>query len=1413
MGKEIPSISISKKNSAVETSTRPPLISADKNNDNNNGATRSRTIDASSRARVRSNSPSPISRPRRSPSPSPTTSRALSAERKRPSSPSPASPKSTPLRETPRKFAGTGALYPAASTPVKDTSVDTISAPIKITGAGAAAPAPAMTTPFRDTCVDAKGGPGKITGARLPDAVWPSTVRSLNVSFQSDKSTLPNKKHVVRLLNVSQMLVEKTMPVSGNPTPESKRAGDQLENSKLVDGLHARVLDQMRWPSSTTAKVSSNSLTKSMDNAIDKADKASNALHIGMGVSSLKRMSFPDIGSKVLTNPERDSVSLGSFDGNEGEESEQRSVDNISLEISNIGYSSLSTDSPDKISFSPSSVSSESPSQLVASNPASRGFSPFQTRALDPAFSRGVTKRVVIDQLKNSKPIEGLHPRLLDQCRWPSSTVLKVSSNALTKSADAINETARASRRMSFPDFGSIHLRKPKSDSVTLGSFNGSEGQEFDGSSIDYDSMRIPSIGASTSCPTSPNKTSSPSSISSVSPSRAWASHLDQFENFKQVEGLHARGSDQHRWPGGTEAKVSTNTSPQSMDGIEKITRVSNELHLGMGVCSQRRMSFPDFRSKPLEKSKDDSTSVASFDASEIEDFVGCSVDDISLRTPKIGSSNSCSNSPDKTSLSPSSVYSLSPSRTKAYNASFRGVNPSLIRTSIATAPRGVRKSGVTDKLDNSKPTEGLHSRPSEPRRWPSSMVVKVSSSSTTKSMDGIDSVDKASNILHVGIGLRRMSFPDFGSKPVEKTASDSASLVSCDGSEREEFEVCSFDDNSLRIPNLVSLSSCPVSPDKASQSPSSVSSVSPSRSRSTHNLSIKEIGPSQTSASNSASLRGISPSRTRASNRASGRGVSPTPTRASNVASARRGVSPTPVRALSASSTRGLSPTPTRVSNVASTRGISPTPTRAMRGVSPTPTRVSNASSTRGVSPTPTRATRGISPTPTRATRGISPTPTRATRGISPTPTRAIRGISPTPTRATRGISPTPTTVSNAPFIRGVSPTPTRATNVVPTRGVSPTPIRASNVASTRGVSPTPTRATRGVSPTPTRATRGVSPTPTKVLNSASTRGVSPTPTRATNGVPRRGASPTPTRASNVASTRGVSPTPSTASNASSPGGVSLNPTALKLISTSGASPSPMWTSNPPTRGVSPTLLRPSSPSRESSSSTSVLSFTTDIRKGSKDASQIKDVHQLRLLDTIYLQWRYVNARADKLLYKQKVAAERKLYNVWRNASELSDSITEKRIELEELRLKLKLYSVLHKQMKYLEEWTLVERDHTSVLSQAIEDIKENTLNLPVTGGARADTESVKAAVCSAIDVMQRIGSSICSILSRVEGVHSLVYELAGVAAEERALLDECEALLSTTLDMLVEEYSLRTHLVQLKRAWKGDEQPTSGH
>ena len=48
----------------------------------------------------------------------------------------------------------------------------------------------------------------------------------------------------------------------------------------------------------------------------------------------------------------------------------------------------------------------------------------------------------------------------------------------------------------------------------------------------------------------------------------------------------------------------------------------------------------------------------------------------------------------------------------------------------------------------------------------------------------------------------------------------------------------------------------------------------------------------------------------------------------------------------------------------------------------------------------------------------------------------------------------------------------------------------------------------------------------------------------------------------------------------------------------------------------------------------------------------------------------------------------QRRLYNVWRTTSELWDSVTEKRIDLQELRLKLKLYSVLKEQVMSLSHY-----------------------------------------------------------------------------------------------------------------------------
>ncbi|XP_044464525.1 AUGMIN subunit 8-like [Mangifera indica] len=260
-----------------------------------------------------------------------------------------------------------------------------------------------------------------------------------------------------------------------------------------------------------------------------------------------------------------------------------------------------------------------------------------------------------------------------------------------------------------------------------------------------------------------------------------------------------------------------------------------------------------------------------------------------------------------------------------------------------------------------------------------------------------------------------------------------------------------------------------------------------------------------------------------------------------------------------------------------------------------------------------------------------------------------------------------------------------------------------------------------------------------------------------------------------------------------------SLSRTSV-LSSARGVSPSRARPSTPP-RGISPSRIR-SSTTSQSSSSASVLSFIADFKRGKKSTNYIDDAHHLRLLYNRYLQWRFINARAETALYVQKIVAEETFYNVWDTTLNLWDSVISKRINLQQLNLDLKLNAVLNDQMAYLDDWASIERDHIGSLAGVVEDLEASTCRVPITGGARADIESLKAAVCSAVDLMESMGSSECSLPSRLEGMNSLVSELLVVAEQGKAMLAECEALLASTAAMQVGEYSLRTHLLQQKQA-----------
>ncbi|KAH9621936.1 hypothetical protein KSS87_011344 [Heliosperma pusillum] len=289
------------------------------------------------------------------------------------------------------------------------------------------------------------------------------------------------------------------------------------------------------------------------------------------------------------------------------------------------------------------------------------------------------------------------------------------------------------------------------------------------------------------------------------------------------------------------------------------------------------------------------------------------------------------------------------------------------------------------------------------------------------------------------------------------------------------------------------------------------------------------------------------------------------------------------------------------------------------------------------------------------------------------------------------------------------------------------------------------------------------------------------------------------------------------------------------KLISPSASSPM---------RGLSPSRVRNSISGPMCGSpwdAPSVLSFAVDVRRGKVGENRIVDAHHLRLLYNRHLQWRFVNARADTALSMQRRNAEilfllsssfivvgigvsggercngerllrsdidnlfyhvKNLWNAWITITSLRDSVRLKRTQVQLLRQKMKLTSILRGQITYLEEWALLDEEHSCAMHGAIESLKASTLRLPVVGGATADVQSVKEAVRSAVDVIQSMTSSTCSVLAKVEEVNSLMTELSRVAAKEKNSLQKCKEVLSMLSAMQVKDCSLRTHILQLNRS-----------
>lgn len=202
----------------------------------------------------------------------------------------------------------------------------------------------------------------------------------------------------------------------------------------------------------------------------------------------------------------------------------------------------------------------------------------------------------------------------------------------------------------------------------------------------------------------------------------------------------------------------------------------------------------------------------------------------------------------------------------------------------------------------------------------------------------------------------------------------------------------------------------------------------------------------------------------------------------------------------------------------------------------------------------------------------------------------------------------------------------------------------------------------------------------------------------------------------------------------------------------------------------------------------------------GRKVAGKQEDVHQLRLLDNRYVQYRFLSARAEAAAKVKAAAAENSLFGLAERISGLRESVAGKRAEVEKIKRIQRLCSIVSDEVPYLDQWSEVEEFYSSCLTGATSALHKASLRLPILGGVRVNCEEISEVIDSAVQLLEPVTPCVGNLLPKVEEVDGVASNLAQVIASERALIEECGNLLYQAQHMQMRECSLRSQLMQLK-------------
>nr|XP_029147035.1 QWRF motif-containing protein 3-like [Arachis hypogaea] len=200
--------------------------------------------------------------------------------------------------------------------------------------------------------------------------------------------------------------------------------------------------------------------------------------------------------------------------------------------------------------------------------------------------------------------------------------------------------------------------------------------------------------------------------------------------------------------------------------------------------------------------------------------------------------------------------------------------------------------------------------------------------------------------------------------------------------------------------------------------------------------------------------------------------------------------------------------------------------------------------------------------------------------------------------------------------------------------------------------------------------------------------------------------------------------------------------------------------------------------PQRNNKSVEKILSMGFDLFRTKKSSSSSsntsEDLHFLRLLDNRFMQWRFANARAQVVNENLTQTVQSNLICALDGLTKLRNSVMQKKIQLEREKLRMKLNLVLRSQMKLLETWGAMERQHMAEIAAMKDCLHSVVCKLPLLEGATVDIQSAFIAERQASDLTDSINSMLNSFSLPAYKTAELVSELAEVVAQEKLLLEE---------------------------------------